>query len=146
MYTIEWARAEFCMTENFSIRRVAFMAKILFLVSWVFPIFAGLAKDTSAFPKWWGTVDVALAFILAIVAFAIQTHARGKVDRQAIDTTYSVYRTTTHALILVAGLVMLAGDRITWANCATGFLWRGWLGLYILPWWIAMRPRKIGVP
>jgi hypothetical protein len=76
----------------------------LFLVSWVFPVGAGLAKDTSAFPKWWGAADVGLAFILAIVAFGIQTHARGKVDRQAEDTTYRVHRTTTHALILVAGL------------------------------------------
>jgi hypothetical protein len=28
--------------------------------------------------------------------------------------------------------VMLAGHRITWRNCVTGFLWRSWLGLYIL--------------
>lgn len=130
------------MTESAWIRPVAFVAPILFLASWVFPVGAGLAKDTSAFPKWWGAADVGLAFILAIVAFGIQTHARGKVDRQAEDTTYRVHRTTTHALILVAGLVMLAGDRIIWANCATGFLWRAWLGLYILPWWlVAMRSR-----
>lgn len=127
------------------IRPVGFMAAILFLISWVFPVGAGLAKDTSEFPKWWGATDVGLAFVLAIIAFVIQTHARGKVNRQAEDTTYRVYRTTIHALILIAGLVMLAGDRITWANCATGFLWRAWLGLYILPWWlIAMRSREIG--
>lgn len=130
------------MAESAWIRRVAFIAPILFLLSWVFPVGAGLAKDTSAFPKWWGAADVGLAFILAIVAFAIQSHARGKVNRQAEETTYHVYRTTTHALVLVAVLVMLAGDRIAWANCATGFLWRTWLGLYILPWWLAMRSRQ----
>jgi hypothetical protein len=61
----------------------------------------------------------------------------GKVDRQAEETTYRIYRTLTHGLILVGLTVMLAGDRVVWANCATGFLWRTWLGLYILPWWLA---------
>ena len=32
-------------------------------------------------------------------------------------------------------------DRIKWANCATGFLWRTWLFLYILPWWVAAAGR-----
>jgi len=127
------------------VRPTAFVAAMLFLVSWVFPIGAGLAKNTSVFPKWWGTVDVALAFMLAILAFGIQTQARGKLDPQAADTTYRVYRAVTHAIILVAVLVMLAGDRVTWANCATGFLWRAWLGLYILPWWlVAKRSTEIG--
>lgn len=133
------------MPEPSWIRPIAYAAAILFLLSWVFPVGAGLAKDTSAFPKWWGPVDVTLAFVLAIVAFGIQTQARGKLDRQAEDTTYRVYRTVTHAIIVVGVLVMLAGDRITWSNCATGFLWRAWLGLYILPWWlIAIRSRDIG--
>ena len=133
------------MTETGWIRPMAYGAGILFLVSWVFPVAAGLAKDTSAFPKWWGPIDVMLAFVLAVVAFSIQIQARAKVDRQAEDATYRVYRALTHGLILVGGLVMLAGDRITWANCATGFLWRAGLGLYILPWWlVAMRSREIG--
>ena len=133
------------MTESAWIRPIGFVAAILFLVSWVFPVGAGLAKDTSTFPKWWGPVDVGSAFMLAIVAFGIQKQARGKVDPQAEDTTYRVYRAVTHAIILMAVLVMLAGDRITWAHCATGFLWRAWLGLYILPWWlVAIRSRETG--
>lgn len=88
-------RVEYWYDQSAWIRPLAFIAPILFLVSWVFPAGAGLAKDISAFPKWWGAADVGLAFILAIVAFGIQTHARGKVDRQAEDTTYRVHRTTT---------------------------------------------------
>ncbi|MBV8573366.1 MAG: hypothetical protein JO319_22315 [Acidobacteriaceae bacterium] len=44
----------------------------------------------------------------------------------------------------VAVLVMIAGDRVVWANCATGFLWRTWLMLYVLPWWLvsARRPES----
>lgn len=135
------------MTGSVWIRPVGFVSAILFLISWLFPVGAGLAKDTLAFPKWWGAADVCLAFVLAIVAFGIQAHARGQVDRQVEVTSYRVYRTVTHGLIVVAGVAMLAGDRISWANCATGFLWRAWLGLYALPWWLAaMRIREIGRP
>ena len=120
------------------------LAAILFVVSWMFPVGAGLAKDTSAFPKWWGPVDVGLAFVLAIMAFGIQALVRGSVDQRAEDTAYRIYRTLTHGIIVAAVLVMLAGDRITCVNCATGFLWRTWLGLYVLPWWLAaLRNRDV---
>lgn len=133
------------MKQPNSIRRVAFAVTVLFLLSWVFPIGAALAKDTSRFPKWWGLIDVSLAFVLAIAAFALQTLMRGRVDRQAEEVTYRVYRALTHGIMLLALLVMLAGDRIAWHNCGTGFLWRSWLGLYLLPWWLATR-RPLNAP
>lgn len=77
-----------------------------------------------------------LAFVLAISAFAIQGLVGTKVDKQAEDTTYRFYRVFIHTIIAVALLVMLTGNRIVWGNCATGFLWRTWLSLYILPWWL----------
>ena len=122
--------------ETACYRPFAFATAILFLLSCMFPIGAGLAKDTTAFPKWWGTADVGLAFVLAIAAFGIQMLVRGNADRRAAETAYRVYRIFTHGIIAVAVLVMLAGDRITWVNCATGFLWRAWLALYMLPWWL----------
>lgn len=132
------------VTQTVWHRLFAFATAILFLLSWVFPIGAGLAKDTTAFPKWWGTVDVAVAFVLAIAAFGIQMLVRGKVDKRADEAAYRIYRTFTHGIIAVAVLVMLAGDRITWVNCATGFLWRAWLALYILPWWLtALRSHEV---
>ena len=132
------------MTQTAWIRPAAFGALILFLLSWVFPVGAGLAKDTSAFPKWWGALDVALAFVLAIAAFGMPALVRGRVDKGAEEAAYGAYRILTHGIMAVGILIMLAGDRITWANCATGFLWRTWLGLYILPWSItAVRPRGI---
>jgi len=125
------------MIPNVWICRIAILASVLFLVSWVFPVGAGLAKDTSAFPQYWGAVDVGLAVVLAIMSFVIQALMHRRVDQRAETAAYKIYRTTTHGLILVGVLVMLAGDRIVWAHCATGFLWRAWLGLYILPWWLA---------
>ena len=125
-------------------RRVfALAAAILFVLCWVFPVGAGLVKNPTILPPWWGTVDVALAFVVAVGACAIPALAHGKVDKQTEQTTYRIYRSSLHALLVVGVLVMLAGDRIKWANCATGFLWRTWLFLYILPWWLgaAGRPR-----
>jgi hypothetical protein len=75
--------------------------------------------------------------VLAIAAFGIPALVRGRVDKGVEEAAYRAYRMLTHGIMAVGVLVMLAGDRITWANCATGFLWRTWLGLYILPWWIA---------
>ena len=86
-------------------------------------------------------MDVALAFVLAISAFGIQGLVRGEVDKQAEETTYRFYRIFTHVIIGVGLVVMLAGDRIVWVRCATGFLWRTWLLLYILPWWLAAARR-----
>jgi hypothetical protein len=118
-------------------RAMALIAAILFVLSWAFPVAAGLASDLSRLPQWWGTVDVVLAFLVAVAAIGIQVLGHGNVDTQAERTTYRIYRSSLHALLVVSVLVMLAGDRIKWANCATGFLWRTWLFLYILPWWLA---------
>ena len=73
------------VSQTVWIRPIAFVASILFLVSWVFPVAAGLVKDTSAFPKWWGPVDVGLSLLLAIVAIGIQALVRGTVDQRAED-------------------------------------------------------------
>jgi hypothetical protein len=122
-------------------RAIALTAAILFVLSWAFPVGAGLVRNPTSLPQWWGTVDVALAFVVAVGALGIQGLGHGYVDNQAERTTYRIYRSSLHALLVVAVLVMLAGDRIKWVDCATGFLWRTWLFLYILPWWIAAAGR-----
>ena len=86
-------------------------------------------------------MDVALAFVVAVGALGIPGLAHANLDKQAEQTTYRIYRRSLHAIVLVGVVVMLAGDRIKWANCATGFLWRTWLLLYILPWWLAAARR-----
>jgi|SRR5215472_11829262 len=118
-------------------RRVfALTAAILFVLSWIFPVGAGLVRNPTGLPQWWGTVDVALAFVVAVAALGVLALAHGNVDQQAEQATYRIYRRLMHALLAVGVLVMARGDRINWANCATGFLWRTWLFLYILPWWL----------
>jgi hypothetical protein len=133
------------VVQSHWVRSFALIVGILFLLSWVFPIGAGVAKDTSVFPKWWGPLDVAVAFVLAITAFGIQIAVRGAVDERAEQASYCIYRTLIHGIMAVGILVIVGGDRIKWVNCATGFLWRSWLGLYILPsWLVALRSDRVG--
>jgi hypothetical protein len=109
---------------------------ILFFFSWVFPVAVGLAKDTASFPKWWGPVDVTVAFVLAISAIGLQATVGRMVDKAAEESAYRAYRILTHGILALGVSVMLGRPEITWANCATGFTWRAWLGLYLLPWWL----------
>ena len=113
-------------------RASALIAAILFILSWIFPVAAGLVRSPTSLPKWWETVDLAVAFVVAVGACVIPGLGQ---------TTYRIYRRSMHAILAVVVVVILAGDRITWANCATGFLWRTWLFLYILPWWLAAAGR-----
>jgi hypothetical protein len=122
-------------------RAIALTAAILFVLSWIFPVAAGLVRNPASLPRWWGTVDVALAFVVGVGALVIPGLGHRNLDKQTERTTYQIYRSSLHAILLVGVLVMLAGDRIKWANCATGFLWRTWLFLYILPWWLAAAGR-----
>jgi hypothetical protein len=90
-------------------RAIALTAAILFVLSWVFPVGAGLVKNPTNLPQWWGIVDVALAFVVAVGAFVIPALAEGKVDKQAEQATYRIYRRSLHALswqgIVSSGLI-----------------------------------------
>ena len=99
---------------------------------------AGLSKNTGAFPKWWGITDVVLAFVLAAMVFAVMVAAHGKISREADDATYRAYRVLTHGIFVILVVFFLAGERITWINCLTGFGWRAWLLSYALPSWFTL--------
>ena len=121
----------------FSGRRLAVVAAVLFSISWVFPVVAGLSKNTASFPKWWGRLDVGLAFLLAVLALVIMAIAGGKVDKQAEDATYRAYRFLIHGILAMSVVFFLFGYRSICIRCLTGFAWRTWLLLYSLPAWFA---------
>jgi hypothetical protein len=121
-------------------RPLALGAALVFCISSAFPVIAGLSKNTASFPKWWGMLDVGIAFVLAIMAIVILAIANGRVNKQAEDSTYRVYRALTHGILAIIVIFFLFGDRITWSNCLTGLAWRAWLLLYSLPaWFTALR-------
>ena len=118
-------------------RPFALVTAALFAASWVFPIVAGLSKDTASFPRWWGVVDVALAFVLAVLAFTVVGVWDKKVGGKAVDQSYRAYRVLLHGPMALSIVFFALGDRVTWINCLTGFAWRAWLLLYVLPSWFA---------
>ena len=93
----------------------------MFFISLAFPVVAGLSKNTESFPKWWGPLDVGLAFVLAILALVIIGLTQGHVDEQAEDASYRAYRILNHGILAMCVVFMLFGDRIIWINCITGF-------------------------
>jgi hypothetical protein len=126
-------------------RPLATVTAIVFFISSAFPVVAGLSKNTASFPKWWGMLDVGLAFVLAILAFGVMVVAQGKVDRQAVDASYRAYRILNHGIFVMLMVFFLFGDRIVWINCLTGFAWRAWLLVYVLPaWFTASRTTAAG--
>jgi len=119
-------------------RPFAVATAAVFLVSCVFPVVAGLSKDTASFPAWWGKLDVGIAFILAIMAFAIYGLAHNKLNQQIEKTTYRAYRILIHGIFILLLIFFLFGDRIIWINGLPGIAWRAWLLLYLLPEWIGV--------
>ena len=119
-------------------RPLAVATAAIFCVSTVFPMVAGLSKNAGAFPKWWGIADVVLAFVLAAMVFAVMVASHGKISKQADDATYRAYGILIHGIFVILVVFFLAGERITWINCLTGFGWRAWLLLYALPSWFTI--------
>jgi hypothetical protein len=119
-------------------RPIALATAVVFFSSSVFPVVAGLSKNTAAFPKWWGALDVGIAFFLATLVLVVMALARGEVTEQAEDASYRAYRVLTHGIFVMLVVFFLAGDRVIWPNCLTGFAWRTWLFLYSLPAWFTV--------
>jgi protein-S-isoprenylcysteine O-methyltransferase Ste14 len=93
----------------------------------VFPVVAAFVKDTQSLPKWWGILDVGIAFILVVLILMIQAFARDRVSQQAKESSYRAYRILLHGIFLMLLVFFIPGDRIIWTWCLIGFAWPGWL-------------------
>jgi hypothetical protein len=121
-------------------RPLAIGTAIVFGISSAFPVVAAFVRDTESWPKWWGVLDVIIAFQLGILALAVLGLAQGKVNKPAEEASYRAYRVLMHGILALLVVFLLVGDRIVWSNCLTGFAWRAWLLLYVLPaWFTALR-------
>jgi len=118
-------------------RRLAVVTAVVYVVSGLFPLVAGLSHHTDSLPSWWGAADVGVAFVLAVLAFAIFGFGHGRIDKDVEQRSYTLYRILIHVLFGAAVAFFLFGDRIIWSNCLTGLGWRYWLLLYGLPAWLA---------
>jgi len=127
-------------------RPLAVFVAVVFAVSSIFPVTAGLSKDAASFPKYWGTLDVGIAFLLAALAMVIMALAGSNFSKQVEDTTYRSYRVLLHGLIGMLVVFFLWGDRIVWKYCLVGLAWRAWLLLYGLPSWFTVVGRGAATP
>jgi hypothetical protein len=119
-------------------RPLAIATAIVFCVSSVFPVVAGSVTNRETWPRWWGVLDVAIAFVLAMLALAVIGLAQGRVNKPAEDASYRAYRVLTHGIFAMGAVFILFGDRIAWRNCLTGFASRYWLLLNGLPAWVTV--------
>ena len=119
-------------------RALAIVTAVVFCLSSVFPAVAAFVHDRESWPPWWGVLDVAIAFCLAVLALAIVAAAQGRVTEPAREATYRAYRVLIHGIFAAMVAFVLAGDRIVWGNCLTGFAWRAWLLMYCLPAWFTL--------
>jgi hypothetical protein len=110
----------------------------VFCISSAFPVVAGFVTNRETWPKWWGALDVAIAFVLVLLAWAVIGFAQGKVNKPAEDASYRAYRVLIHGILVMLVVFLLFGDRIVWSNCLTGFAWRAWLLFYGLPTWFTV--------
>jgi hypothetical protein len=69
-------------------RPPAITTAIVFCISSVFPVVAGSVADRETWPRWWGVLDVAIAFVLAMLALAVMGYAQGKVNKPAEVASY----------------------------------------------------------
>jgi hypothetical protein len=121
-------------------RPLALTAAVVFCISAVFPVGAGLAQNSALFPRWWGPLDVVVASVLAALTLVIVALTEGRVGRDAQDASYRVYRALSHGILVLIVVFFLFGDRIVWINCLPGFAWRTWALIYGLPaWFTALR-------
>lgn len=119
-------------------RGIAVVTAVVFVVSSLFPLAAGFCHDTSVLPSWWGTADVIVAALLAILTLGIFVVGQGRVTKADDERSYGGYRVLMHAILLLLLAMLFFGDRIVWSNCLPGFAWRYWLLLYSLPTWLAV--------
>jgi hypothetical protein len=119
-------------------RRLASLTAVVFVLSSLFPLGAGLSHDTASFPWWWGPVDVAVAAILASLTVVLFVVCQGHVTKTDEERSYRGYRVLIHGIFVLNVAVLFSGDRIVWGNCLPGFAWRYWLLLYSLPTWLAV--------
>jgi hypothetical protein len=101
-------------------RPLSVIAAIAFFISAVFPLGAGLSRDTSKLPRWWGAADVTLAFVVALLAFAVLGVGQSRITKQVEELTYRAYRILVHGIFARLVIFVFFGSHIVWSQCLSG--------------------------
>lgn len=121
---------------------LAIATAVVFCISTVFPIAASLMVGRQQVTRFWGVLDVVVAFTLAFMAITIAVITDGRVTERAEKDAYRAYRVLMNGILVSLVIFLLGGGRIVWSVGLVGIGWRTWLLLYTLPAWItALRSR-----
>src|SRR5262245_37339640 len=91
-------------------RPLAIATAFVFFISTAFPMVAAFVKDRDNWPKWWGVLDVSIAFVLAMLACAVLGLGRREVNKRAEEVSYRAYRVLIHGIFAVLLVFFLFGD------------------------------------
>jgi hypothetical protein len=107
--------------------RIVVGAAVVFVVSLLFAVTAGLSRDTASFPGWWAPLAVGVAFLLGALLLAFFGLTDGRMSQRAEDASYKAYRILIRAIIGLRVVFFVWADRVVWPSCLTGLVWRYWL-------------------
>ena len=102
----------------------------LFVLSSGFPVVAGFGRRA---PRWLGAVDVAVAALLVLAAFAVVTRMRGRVDDRHRARAFALVSGVSSLIPVLLLVFFTLGDRVDWTVLVIGLIWRGWLFIQVVP-------------
>ena len=113
-------------------RTLVIVGILLFAVSTAFPVVASLVHAEDL-PSWVGRIDVGLALLFVIAAFALDGLNKEKPSEHVIRTSYRIYRAMGTLPLVILVIFFLLGSAIRWEILLPGLAWRAWVFMYMLP-------------
>jgi hypothetical protein len=104
----------------------------VFAVSTAFPVIAALLEPGSV-PQVVGLLDVAIAAITVVVAFALDGRVRADVTDADRAKAYRWLRIGAVVLLVLLGTFFLTPGLFAWDVLVIGLAWRAWLITWVLP-------------
>ena len=84
-----------------------------------------------------------IAFLLGLLALAVFSVGRSRVNKPVEEITYRSYRVLIHGIFALLVIFAFFSQYIVWNQCLSGLAWRSWLLLFGLPEWIALYRENI---
>ena len=103
----------------------------LALISWIFPLVAGVV-DFSIVPSWMGLLDVAFAAAYAGLGLFLLIRAGTNIAQPAIVDSYRIVQIGAFGIIILL-VAFFLGATPRWEVLLIGLGWRAWLAITVLP-------------
>jgi hypothetical protein len=117
-------------------RTLAIATAVVFLISLIFPISVGVVNSPASLPRWWGVLDVIIAFVLCALAVVTAVRFERRITAEIRDASYRHYRLLINVILVLLVVFLIGGDRVTWTYFLPGIAWRTWLLFYAWPSWL----------